>query len=214
MSIQRKFLVICILLSSLGAFAQNKRMEQSFGLAGSTTKVSGKARAVTDSTVLDSDFRLTLRQYGIYYSARVDLLQWSLGSISIGGSATGGVSTTSNYRSEDFNGTKMDTVEGVKGLNFAFDIPVFADLNIGLHSAAAEANQKIGIYLGAGYGYNYTRIKTSAGRVTYDGFDPILRAGIRMGSRWDTRWSIGFMVRGSLQANSGRTYGLNLLKEL
>jgi len=214
MSKQRVFLLACFILSGAGLFAQSARIEQGFGLAASTTNVQGKARAVTDTSVIDSDYRLRLLQFGIVYLVRVDFLKWKFGSISIGSAVTAGLSGSGKYSSKDFNGTTTTTVEGVKGTHFSFNIPVFIDCNFGLHSADDEYKRKFGFYLGAGYGYSYTKIKTSIGKLHYDGFDPVFRSGIRMGNSWERRVSIGFNIRGALQDNPNRTYELQILKEL
>jgi len=214
MSKQRVFLVACFILPGLSLCAQQVRIEQGFGLAANTTNIQGKARAATDSSVIDSDYKLRLLQFGIVYLARVDFLKWKFGSISIGSAVTVGLSGSGKYSSKDFNGTTTTTVEGVKGTHFAFNIPVFIDCNIGLHSAADESRNNFGLYVGAGYGYSYTKIKTSVGKVYYDAFDPVFRTGIRMGDSWDKRLSISFNIRGALGANTTRTYELQILKEL
>lgn len=214
---------LCVFLLCVGVFsganilhAQTVHVDQAFGLGVTTSDISGKARLQTDSSVVEADYSLKLRQFGIVYGARVNVFSWSFGSVSIGSPIMLGFSTTSNYRSIDFNGTKRDTIEGLKGTRLAIELPLFADLNIGLYSAADDSRKKnIGIYVGAGYVYNYTKLHTSVGNLIYDGFEPCVRAGIRMGDAWERRFSIGFTVRGDLKNNgSTRTYGIQLLKEL
>lgn len=208
-------LVICICLWSNILSAQNVRINQVFGLGGTTSNISGTASLTTDTSHINADYTVRLRQFGIVYGARVDVFAWKFGSISVGSPVMLGFSTSSNYRSIDFNGTKKDTIEGLRGTRLAFELPLFADINIGLHSAADESERNnFGIYIGAGYMYSYTRIRTSVGSVGYDGFDPCLRAGIRMGRNWESRLSIGFTVRGDFRNNGLRTYGLQILKEL
>jgi hypothetical protein len=212
MSIQKNLLFCVGILTGIGAFSQN-RFNQSFGLMGSRANISGHAQVVTDSSMVNSDYQLRLLQFGIVYYPRIDLLQWTSGSISIGAPVMAGVSASGKYRSTDFDGTKTTTVEGVKGMSFTFDIPIVADLNIGLHSAMQDKG-KFGFYVGAGYGYSYTKIRTSVGRIIFDGFDPVVRAGLRMGRAWQTRWTLGFTVRGSGANNSIRTYALHILKDI
>ena len=205
----------CICLSGNILSAQNVRIDQVFGLGATTSNISGTASLATDTSLINSDYTLRLRQFGIVYGAKVDVLAWKFGSISLSSPVMLGFSTSSNYRSIDFNGAKRDTIEGLRGTRLAFELPLFADLNIGLHSAADESEKSnIGVYVGAGYMYSYTRIRTSVGNVSYDGFDPCLHAGIRMGRTWENRFSIVFTVRGNFKNNSPRTYGLQILKEL
>ena len=105
-----------------------------------------------------------------------------------------------------------DTIQGKKGGHLAFEIPVVADLNIGLHSASDDARRSLGLYVGGGYQYSYTKVYTSVGKVPFDSFDPVFRAGLRMGKSWETRWSLGFNMRGVSGGN--RTYSIHWLKEL
>jgi len=208
--------VLCVLVTENVLVAQSVRVDQAFGLGVTTSNISGKTRAVNTFSVADVDYTLRLRQFGIVYGARVDLVSWKFGSVSIGSPIMLGLGKTSLYRSIDFNGVKKDTIEGLQGTQFALELPLFADVNIGLHSAAdASMDHYFGIYVGAGYMYSYTNLRTSAGNIIYDGFDPCLRAGIRMGNAWERRFSIGFTIRGDLKNNgSTRTYGIQLLKEL
>lgn len=214
---------LCVFLSCAGFFlagtvlyAQSVRVDQVFGLGITSANISGKARSITDSSVTEAEYSVKLRQFGIVYGARVNILAWSFGSVSIGSPIMLGFSTTSNYRSVDFNGTKRDTIVGLRGTRLAFELPLLADLNIGLYSAAEDLRKKkFGIYVGAGYVYSYTKLRTSVGNVIFDGFDPCVRAGIRMGESWERRFSIGFSMRGNFSNNgSPRTYGIQLLKEL
>lgn len=214
MSKQRVFLFACTLLLSVGLSAQKKGFDQGFGLAGDQTMVHGTAQHEVSGSVTISDFTLRLRRYGVIYMIRRDLIGDQAFSISLGASATAGWSSTRNYRSVDFNGTTSAVVQRHGGSHFAFDIPVFADVNFGLHSARDESRRKFGLYAGAGYAYSYTKIHTSIGMIAYDGFDPIFRVGFRMGKRWENRWGMAAMVRGSLDEGAVRTYGIQLLKEL
>ncbi len=207
--------VSLISLVSSKAVAQKSRPDQVFGLSFSTSNVSRTGAWVTDTSAIHSDYTATIRQFGIVYGFRYDLLSWKQGSISLGSPLMLGFSTTNKYRSVDVNGTKKDTITGLMGTNVAFEIPVFADLNIGLHSAEDDSrDHSFGVYVGVGYLYSYTRIRTSLGRVNYDGFEPAVRAGIRLGKSWENRFSIAFTMRGGYKDNGMRTYGLQLLKEL
>jgi hypothetical protein len=192
-----------------------KRPDQVLGLSFSTSDITRTASLVTDNSAVHSNYTATLRQYGFVYGFRYNILKLSIGSISLGSPLMAGFSSTDNYHSIDFDGTKNDTISGITGLNFACEIPVFADLNLGLYSAEDESPKKrFGVYVGVGYMYSYTRIHTSVGRSIYDGYEPAVRAGIRMGKRWENRWSLNFSVRAGY-ANSGmRAYGLQILKEL
>jgi hypothetical protein len=107
-----------------------------------------------------------------------------------------GIGFTGNYNSTDFNGSTTKLKEGINGAHLAFELPVVADLNIGMHSAADEKGS-FGFYLGAGYAYSYTKLRTSVGKVPFDGFDPLVRVGIRMGRNWETRWGLVFSIRGA-----------------
>ena len=205
-------LFIMLLLTGLGAFAQNGGIDQGFGLSVSVADVNGTRRVSSTSGSIDADYSVRVKQFGIVYAVRTDLIRWKGGSISIGSPLMLGWSRTNRYRSIDFDGTKRDTITGIKGTQLAFEIPVVADLNIGLHSAGDESRRSLGLYIGVGYQYSYTKIRTSVGKVPYDQFDPVFRAGLRMGAAWETRWSIGLNVRGA--SNTNRTYGIHLLKEL
>lgn len=211
----RKSLVsflLFFLITSTSSVAQQRGVNQGFGLLGSRADISGAARYRTDSSAIDASYTMRVKQIGIVYSIRKDLLIWKWGSVSIGSPMMLGVSFTNRYRSIDFDGTKNDTITGKKGAHLAFEIPIVADLNIGLYSASDESKRALGIYVGGGYQYSYTRILTSVGKVPFDSFDPVLRAGIRMGKAWETRWSLGFNVRGVSDGN--RTYSIHWLKEL
>lgn len=192
------------------------RVDQVFGLGITGANISGKAGLITDSSAINADYSVKVHQFGIVYGARVNIVTWRFGSVSIGSPIMLGLSTTGNYRSVDFNGTKRDTIVGLRGTRLALELPLFADLNIGLSSAADDSkNKNFGIYIGAGYMYSYTRLRTSVGNVIFDGFDPCVRAGIRIGNSWERRYSVGFTMRGNLSNNgSPRTYGIQLLKEL
>jgi hypothetical protein len=192
-----------------------KRPDQVLGLSFSTSDVRGTASLITDNSSVHANYTTTLRQYGIVYGFRYNIIKWGFGSISLGSPLMAGFSSTDKYRSEDFNGTKKDTITGITGLNFACEIPVFADFNLGLYSAEDESPKKrFGVYAGVGYMYSYTRIHTSVGRANYDGFEPAIRAGIRMGRRWEKRWSLALTMRAGYMNSGMRAYGLQLLKEL
>lgn len=203
-------------LTGTVGYAQSVRVDQVFGLGATSANISGKAGLITDSSAINADYSVKVHQFGIVYGARVNLIAWRFGSVSIGSPIMLGLSTTGNYRSVDFNGTKKDTIVGLSGTRLALELPLFADLNIGLYSAADDSrNKNFGIYIGAGYMYRYTRLRTSVGNVIYDGFDPCVRAGIRVGGTWEKRFSIGFTMRGNFStSDSPRTYGIQLLKEL
>jgi len=205
-------LVLFLLSFTTISFAQNRGIDQGFGLLGSRADISGLARYRTDTSAIDASYTMRVKQIGIVYSIRKDLIKWKWGSVSIGSPMMLGVSFTNRYRSIDFDGTKRDTIQGKKGGHLAFEIPIVADLNIGLHSASDESRRSLGIYVGGGYQYSYTKIFTSVGKVPFDSFDPVLRAGIRMGQVWETRWSLGFNIRGVSGGN--RTYSIHWLKEL
>jgi len=205
-------LLIFLLAANISSFSQNRGVDQAFGLLGSKVDISGLARYRTDSSAIDAQYSMRVKQIGIVYSIRKDLIKWRWGSVSIGSPMMLGVSFTNRYRSFDFDGTKRDTIQGKKGAHLAFEIPIVADLNIGLHSASDDTKKPLGIYVGGGYQYSYTKIYTSVGKVPFDSFDPVLRAGIRMGKAWETRWSLGFNIRGV--SNGNRTYSIHWLKEL
>ncbi len=214
MSMQRVFMVVMGILLSVGLSAQSKVLEQGFGLAFDETNVRGIGSREINGSITMSDFRLRLRRYGVVYLARMDVIGGKAVSLSLGSSITAGWSSTRNYRSVDHTGGTSVTVENKGGSHFAFDIPVFADLNIGLHSAKEESRSSFGVYAGVGYAYSYTKIHTSIGMLTYDGFDPVFRLGFRMGKRWENRWGMAFTARGDPASGSIRTYGVQLLKEL
>lgn len=205
-----------LLLPGTVSYAQSVRVDQVFGLGVTNVNISGKAGLITDTSTTNADYSVKVRQFGIVYGARVNVVTWRFGSVSIGSPVMLGFSTTSNYRSIDFNGTRRDTTEGLSGTRLAFELPLLADLNIGLYSASEDSRKRnFGIYVGAGYMYSYTKIHTSVGNVIFDGFDPCVRAGIRVGDSWERRFSIDFSIRGDFSnKNSPHTYGIQLLKEL
>lgn len=205
-------LLIVLLLAGIHGFAQNHGVDQAFGLLGSRADISGLARYRTDSTAIDANYTMRVKQIGIVYSIRKDLISWRGGSVSIGSPVMLGISFTNRYRSIDFDGTKNDTIQGKKGGHLAFEIPLVADFNIGLHSASDDSRRSLGLYVGGGYQYSYTKVYTSVGKVPFDSFDPVFRAGLRMGKSWETRWSLGFNMRGVSGGN--RTYSIHWLKEL
>lgn len=211
MRFQKIFLLVCLLFAGDLLMAQQIQFAQALGLTGTTSNVSGRASTGRDSLMINSDYQLRLRRFGIIYQARTELMQWKGGTISIASPAMIGFSISSRYNSVDVSGGRSTKVDSVKGAHIAFEIPVIAELNIGLHSAADESG-RFGIYIGGGYTYSYTKIHTSVGVKQLDGIDPILRAGIRMGKSWETRWGLAFTMRGRTEAS--RTYGIQLLKEL
>ncbi|MFZ6024034.1 MAG: hypothetical protein ACOYVG_06215 [Bacteroidota bacterium] len=204
--------VIFLLVFNISSFSQNRGVDQGFGLLGSKVDISGLARLRTDSSAIDAQYSMRVKQIGIVYSIRKDLIKWRWGSVSVGSPMMLGISFTNRYRSIDFDGAKRDTITGKKGGHIAFEIPVVADLNIGLHSASDDSRRSLGIYVGAGYQYSYSKVHTSVGKVPFDSFDPVLRAGMRMGKSWETRWSLGFNMRGV--SGGHRTYSIHWLKEL
>jgi hypothetical protein len=214
MSVQRIIILGFCLLPVTALFAQKIHFNQVLGLSGSTSKVSRQSTLHTDTSTINSDYQLRLNQYGIVYSPRIDLISSSVFSVSVAAPFVLGFSTTGKYSSIDFNGVKKDTINGIKGTSFLFELPLVVDLNFGLNSAQDESRRAFGFYVGAGYAYTYTKIKTSLGAMPYDGFEPMLRAGIRMGEHWETRWSIGFSIKGDLRNNGIRAYGLQISKEL
>jgi hypothetical protein len=208
MSMQRVFMVSVGILLSMCVSAQKKVLEQGLGLVFDQSNVHGIAMRTIRDTAFMSNFKLRLRRYGIIYQARMDIVGSKAVSLSAGSSITIGYSSTGN------NGTTTVKYEGNKGTHLAFDIPVFFDLNIGLHSAKEESKQTFGVYAGVGYAYSYTKMHTSLGLLTLDGFDPVFRAGFRMGKRWENRWGMALTMRGSPRSGAIRAYGVQLLKEL
>ena len=217
MSKQRVFLIACFIFSSMTLVAQRLQFDQSFGLSGSGARgIRGVAVKQTDTTLLTSNYSLTLLQFGIVYYPRIDFVSWKGGSFSIGSPLMAGASFTTKYHSTDYEAVtgKRDTVSGLSGADFAFSVPVVVDLNIGLHAADDESKQRFGLYVGAGYAYNYTRINTTAGKVDYKGFESVVRGGIRMGRVWENRFTIGLNVRGVFENSKTKTYELHLVKDL
>jgi hypothetical protein len=213
----RKPLVIvllCLLLTGIKTTAQKVIVEQGLGFGFSQSSISGQATATSENSIVTSSYSARLRQFGIVYQWRANLFQTKNLSLSLGSPMMLGWSFSSNYRSYDYNGTKTDTIEGLKGSDIALELPAALDLNIGLHSAKDESRRALGLYFGVGYAYAFTRVKTSVGTTFYDGFEPLVRAGIRMGKAWETRWSINISARGGFESGSNRTYGLQILKEL
>jgi hypothetical protein len=210
MRFKQILLVIGLVFSGSFLHAQVK-IAQGLGLFAGRANVSGVARGISDSVLTDCSYHLQLRQFGLVYTLRAELFQWKGGSVSIASPMMLGVGFTGNYNSTDVNSSGTKLKEGISGSYLAFELPVVADLNIGMHSAADEKGS-FGFYLGAGYAYSYTKLHTSVGKVPFDGFDPLVRVGIRMGRNWETRWGLAFSIRGA--RNSTRMYGLQLLKEL
>lgn len=205
-------LFITCIFFQFQAFSQKRGVDQAFGLLGSKADINGVARYRTDSSAIDAQYSMRVKQIGIVYTIRKQLVTWGWGSVSIASPMMLGVSFTNRYRSIDFDGTKNDTITGKHGGHLAFEIPLVADLNFGLLSASDDSKRALGIYVGGGYQYSYTKIYTSVGKVPFDSFDPVFRAGIRMGKAWETRWSLGFNMRGASSDN--RTYSIHWLKEL
>ena len=207
----KRILMLVLLLNGNLVMAQQVQFAYAMGLTGTTSNVEGSASTGKDSLMTKSDYQLRLRRFGFIFQVRAELLQWKDGSVSIGTPLMIGYSVSNKYNSVDVNGGRITKVDSVKGAHFAFEIPVLLELNIGLHSAEQESS-RFGIYVGGGYAYNYTKIHTSVGVKPLDGFDPILRSGIRMGRSWENRWGLAITMRG--QTQSSRTYGIQLLKEL
>lgn len=210
---QRIILTACFIFSMGILSAQTTRLEQSFGLIGNGSFIRGVARSVTPTATTEAKYTVRMIQFGLMYYPRMDLIQGTDVSLSIGAPVMLGYGFTYKYSSTDFDGTTTTTSEGIKGGHLAFSVPVVMDLNLGLHSAADETRRKFGVYVGAGYGYSFTRIRTSLGKVTYDGFDPVLRAGIRLGDSWERRLTLGFTMKG-VSADHPKTYEFQLLKDL
>jgi hypothetical protein len=208
---QRVILPPVFLFLCMNLFAQRIRLNQSFGLAGTITDASG-SRNLLDT--LRSDYTLRVKTFGIVYSPRIDIAGSKDFSISIAAPMMLGMSFTNKYRSVETHPFKKDTIEGLRGSHIAFELPVIADINIGLYSAADESTRTFGVFAGAGYIYSYTKIKTTGGKIPFDRWEPILRAGIRMGSSWEKRWSIVFNIRGKLEGGATKTYGLQIVKEI
>jgi hypothetical protein len=208
-------LIVCLIMIGIKSNAQKVIVEQGLGLSASQSTVKGFASATTDNgSTINSNYSVRLRQYGLVYQWRANLFQTKNLSLSLGTPLMLGWSVSRNYHSYDHSGGKIDTVDNVQGTQIAIEAPVVLDLNFGLHSAKEESRRKLGGYFGIGYAYGFTGIKTSVGTVFYDGFEPLVRAGIRMGKAWETRWSINVNVRGGFTEGSNRQYGLQLLKEL
>lgn len=208
-------LLACLFLASVKATAQKVIVEQALGLAGSQANITEQAYATKDNgTAISSNFSVRLRQYGLVYQWRANLFQTKNLSLSLGTPLMLGWSVSRNYRSYDSDGVKTDTIQGIQGTQVSLEAPVALDLNFGLHSAKDESRRRLGAYVGIGYGYSFTRIKTSIGTVFYDGFEPLVRAGLRMGKAWETRWSINVSVKGGFSEGSDRMYGVQILKEL
>lgn len=207
--------LLCGLLAVTAAVKAQSHIDQAFGLGYTRSSVNITALATKGTAYMKSDMSLRLHTMGLVYMVRKDLLHWKGGSISLGAPIMGGFSWTSRYRSTDTDGTNtyhyQDTLSGT---NWAFDVPVVADLNIGMHSASDETRSSFGLYVGAGYAYSLTKIRTTVGNLHYGGYEPLLRAGIRWGSAWERRWCLAFSVRGNWNNGANKTYGLQLLKEL
>jgi hypothetical protein len=203
-----------LLFTGFKSTAQKTIVEQGLGLAFSQSNITGTAALTTDTSVVHSNYSVRLRQYGLVYQWRANLFQTKNLSLSLGSPLMLGWSVSRNYHSYDYNGTKTDTVSGVQGTEVAFEAPAVLDLNFGLHSAKDDSRRSLGAYFGIGYSYSFTRIKTSVGTAFYDGFEPVVRAGIRMGKAWETRWSINISVKGGFDNRPNRAYGIQILKEL
>jgi hypothetical protein len=163
---QRSLLLAGCLVLCVNLFSQKIRFDQSFGLGANIADISGVNNFfdTTGKPVL-SEYTVRVKKFGIVYTPRIDLLGTKDVSLSIATPFMLGFSTTNKYRSVDVNGTKKDTIEGLRGTSLAFELPVFADINIGLRSAADESKRVFGVYAGVGYIYSYTTVKTTAGKV-------------------------------------------------
>jgi hypothetical protein len=203
-------LAICLILCT-GLFAQKLQVNQSFGISGTIVDASG-SRNLLDT--LHSDYTVRVKTFGVVYSPRVDLLTTKDLSVSIAAPMMLGMSFTNKYRSVETHPLKKDTIEGLRGAHISFELPFIADVNIGLHTASDETRRRFCVSAGAGYIYSYTEIKTTGGKIPFDRWEPILRAGIRMGETWEKRWSILFNIRGRLEGGATKTYGLQIVKEL
>lgn len=209
--------ILCLLVCTClfhGLSAQVIHVDQAFGIYGTSGDFSG-SRNFTDSiSSISSNYSVRVKQLGLVYGPRVDLVGNKFISLSLAMPLTFGFAFTNNYRSYDVRPTKTDTIQGIRGTRIAFSIPVFADINIGLRSASDEERRVFGIFFGAGYGYSFAQIKTSAGIIPFDRWEPVGRAGIRMGQTWEKRWSIIFNIHGEWTKDAQRTYGLQVIKDL
>lgn len=211
---QRILCLIAGLLAGYGAACQVVRIDQSFGLATTYANFSDARNFLKGNTTVHSDYRFRIKQYGIVYGPKVDVLATKDVSISLAMPVMLGLAITHRYRSYDMDGSKTDTIEGLRGSRVAFEIPVFAELNIGLRSAADERQRMFGLFAGAGYSYSFTQVKTTEGYIPFDRWEPVVRAGIRFGNKWENRYSLAFTLRRQWQNGSQPTYGLQLMKEL
>jgi hypothetical protein len=206
---------LCGMLAVTATVKAQSHIDQGFGLGYTLSSVKINALSTKGTAYMKSDISLRLHTAGLVYMIRKDLLHWKGGSISLGAPVMGGFSWSSRYRSTDTDGTNtyhyQDTLSGT---SWAFDVPVVADLNIGMHSASDDTRSSFGLYVGAGYAYSFTKVRTTVGKLHYDGYEPLLRAGIRWGSAWERRWCLAFSVRGNWNSGTNKTYGLQLLKEL
>ncbi|NCI52108.1 hypothetical protein GWC95_19440 [Sediminibacterium roseum] len=208
---QRILVVACCLLLSLCSFSQRIGFNQNIGLGATQVHVND-SRMLLDT--LRSDYSVRVRTFGLVYVARFDIAGGKDVALSLSSPMMLGYSTTNKYRSVETHPQRKDTIENVHSAHIAFEIPFMADLNVGLRSAGDESRRGFGFFAGIGYVYSYTKIKLASGMIPFDRWEPMLRAGIRMGTNWEKRWSIVFNLRGRLEGGATKTYGLQLLKEL
>lgn len=206
-------LAACLCACS-GLSAQRIQIDQVFGLGGTIADFAGTRTTQSGNTTLRSDYQFRIKQYGLVYGPRVDLLGTRDFSLSLAMPLFAGISHTNAFRSIDFDGVKRDTIDGLRGTHVAAEVPFFADLNFGLRSASDPSLRSFGFFAGIGYSYSYTSVKTTQGQIPFDRWEPVLRAGLRMGSSWEKRWSILFQLRGEFGSQAQKTYGLQILKDL
>lgn len=111
-------LFLVLFFISITSVAQNRGVDQGFGLLGSRANISGLARLRTDSSAIDAAYTMRVQQLGFVYAIRKDLIKWRWGSVSIGSPMMLGIAFTNRYQSFDYDGTKTDTIQGKKAVTW------------------------------------------------------------------------------------------------
>ncbi len=173
-------------------------------IGGTISVMGSKGETITPGFLgysIIKQYNFIMSKYELTYFPKVNFETGGNSSLSVGIPLSLGIGSASDANKEN------------KGVYFSYDLPLIADLNIGMGST--EENEKqFGYFIGVGFGYSHVSLSLISGSEKISSYGPIIHGGFRFKMGNTSNIVIGLFFKPGLESNKYKTGGIQVLTDL